>query len=184
MDSLRSDIEELQGTKEFQEYKKSSTNSYLCAAFTIVESSAKANWQIDFYCPDNDKITTFCLRPNMAQKEAKTLHRDENKIHELNLENVDVDFDESLKITSDLKSKNYPNENVNKIITILQNINNREIWNITYLTSSFNVLNVNIDAQNGNIIKEKFESVMNFGSKLPDKADDEQNDGQQGGKKV
>jgi len=165
MDTLRKDFEDLQNSVEFQEYKKKSMNSYLCAAFTILESPEKTSWQLDFYCPDKDVITTFCLHPSIAQKESKVLHREDTQIYEINLENIDVGFDDSLKIVSELKSKNYPNESVSKIITILQNIERKEVWNITYLTASFNVLNVNIDAQDGSILKEKFESIMNFGHK-------------------
>lgn len=162
VNSLKKDIEHLKKSKEFNGYSKKHANSYLCAAFMIIESSKKTRWQIDYYCPGNDMITTFSLEPYIEMKESKILHKSDDSMSELNIENIDIGLEESLELTSKLKDKNYPQEKVNKIIIILQNINKKETWNITYLTSSFNVFNVNIDAQSGDVIKEKMESILNF----------------------
>jgi len=162
VDSLKKDIDNLRKSKEFNEYSKKHANSYLCAAFMIIESSKKTKWQIDYYCPGNDMITTFSLDPQIEMKESKILHRSDDSMNELNIENIDIGLEESLKLTSELKNKNYPQEKTSKIIIILQNINKKETWNITYLTSSFNVFNVNIDAQSGDVLKEKMENILNF----------------------
>lgn len=162
VESLKRDIEHLKKLKEFKEYKKQHISSYLCAAFAIIESSKKTRWQLDYYCPENDMMTTFCFDPSFHQKESKTIHRDKKKVREINIENIDIGLEKSLEIISEFKNKRYPNEKINKIIVILQNIDKKETWNITYLTSNFNLLNVNVDAQKGSIITERFDSILNF----------------------
>ena len=163
VDEIKKDLESLKKSNEFKEYRKRCPNSYLCAGFMILESiNNNAKWQLDYYCPNSDKITTFCLKDKLEMKESRTAHRDKKKVAELNLDNVDLGMQRALDIVSKLRDKNYPDEKATKIIVILQNINKKEAWNITYLTSSFKVLNVNIDAQNGDLIKEKLENVLNF----------------------
>ncbi|MBS3108266.1 hypothetical protein J4409_00170 [Candidatus Woesearchaeota archaeon] len=162
VDQIKREVANLKNLEEFKEYKNKYPNSYLCAGFMIMESNDGSKWQLDYYCPDNDHITTFCLKDKVEVKESKAVHRDKKKIRELNLENVDIGLNEALEITSSLRDKNYPGEKANKIIVILQNIEKKEIWNVTYLTASFKVLNTNIDAQTGGIMKEKLENVLNF----------------------
>ena len=165
VEELRKDVDHLKQIKEFKEYRHKCPNSYLCAGFMMLENAKGGNWQIDYYCPDSDKITTFSLGSKLDMKEGKTFHKDKKKIDELNLENIDVGMKKALEIVSGLRDKNYPGEIATKIIIILQNLEKKEIWNITYLTSSFKLLNVNVDAQNGNVIKEKLESVLSFTAK-------------------
>lgn len=162
VDCLKKDIAHLNNLKEFKEYKHSNINSYLCAAFMIIEPNNKSDWQIDYYNPDNDRITTFGIYPNIEKKESSTIHKGDSKICELNMENIDIGLDNSLNIASSVMAKNYPSEKATKIIIILQNINKKETWNVTYLTSSFKIFNLNIDAQDGSILKEKFENILNF----------------------
>ena len=162
VDELKRDVEQLKDFKEFKDYRGRCPNSYLCAGFMIIESPKESGWQIDYYCPDNDKITTFSFADMLRVKEADTAHRKDSNVVELNLENVDVGMQRALDIVSKLRDKNYPDEKTAKIIVILQNIDKREVWNVTYLTSSFKVLNVNVDAQTGDILKEKLDSILNF----------------------
>ncbi|MBS3095390.1 hypothetical protein J4231_01800 [Candidatus Woesearchaeota archaeon] len=159
---LKKDLECLQGKNEFKNYKNENSDSYLCAAFTILEPSKKKRWQIDYYSPKSDKMTAFLIDPIFERKDCNTLHKDNEKIHELNIDNIDIGIDDTLNIVTSLKDKSYSNEKVSKIIVILQNINKKEIWNITYLTESFHVLNVHIDAQSGELLKEKFENILSF----------------------
>ena len=58
------------------------------------------------------------------------------------------------KIISNLIDEKYNGEESTKKIIILQQFE-APTWNITYVTSAMNVLNVKIDATNGKIISEK-----------------------------
>src|SRR3990167_8439147 len=59
-----------------------------------------------------------------------------------------IDFDEALKIMDNIKNQKYKSENVLRKIVVLQYIK-RQLWNMTFLMSSLNLLNVRIDSESG-----------------------------------
>jgi uncharacterized protein YpmB len=60
-----------------------------------------------------------------------------------------------------LINEKYNSEKETKKIIILQQTD-FPIWNVTYVTTALNVLHVKINAITGEIIEEKFESIMKF----------------------
>ena len=76
-------------------------------------------------------------------------------IEELKLDKLKI----SLKDALSKIEKKYPKDAPNKVIIILQFVK-VPVWNISFLTSSFNLLNVNIDAEKGNIIKESIKPLF------------------------
>ena len=161
-EQLKEEVGTLQKSKNFKNFKKTSPNSYLCAGFMIIEDLKKIPWQIDYYCPDKDAITTFSVGEDIQQKETSKITKSGDPIKELNLENIDVDFEHALKIIDELLKTKYPDEKANKIITVLQHMKEAEVWNVTYITQKFNILNIRINAENGEILEEKIQPVFSF----------------------
>ncbi len=161
-EQLKEEVTELHTSKEFKTFKKKSPNSYLCAGFMIIEQLKKVPWQIDYYCPDKKTITTFSVGKKVEAKETNKISASGDPIKELNLENIDVDFEHALKIIDSLLTKKYPDEKASKVITVLQHMKEAEVWNITYITQRFNILNVRINAEDGQIIEEKLQPVFSF----------------------
>ena len=79
----------------------------------------------------------------------------------LNLDDVKIDFDEALKIMDNIKNQKYKSENVLRKIVVLQYIK-RQLWNMTFLMSSLNLLNVRIDSESGKVLSENVENIMKF----------------------
>ena len=69
---------------------------------------------------------------------------------------------EALDIADKLQREKYPNQPPQKVFLILQVIKTEPIWNITYISSSLNVLNVRISAINKKIIKHELTQVLSF----------------------
>lgn len=162
LDQLKEEVETLRYTKEFIDYKSKHPNAYLCAGFKIIDHLGKIPWQIDFYCPDKKIITTFIFDKSLEQKETNEISPAEEEIKELNLENIDIDFSRTLEIIDKIIQEKYPTQKSNKIVVILQKINGIETWNISHLTDQFNILNIYINAQTGEVIKEKLQQVISF----------------------
>ena len=80
----------------------------------------------------------------------------------LKLGKVKIDFDRAMGIIEELRKAKYPGETPNKVIVLLQDIDGEILWNITYLTNSFNIWNVKVDAADGKVKSEKLESVIQF----------------------
>ena len=47
----------------------------------------------------------------------------------------------------------------------LENDKARPVWNITYITTSFNVINIKIDAKTGEVLSHRISGVMDFAQK-------------------
>ena len=75
---------------------------------------------------------------------------------------VKVNLKEALAIAKKHKEVEQQNDSINKEIIILQESDQIPIWNITFLTSAFNIINIKIDADSSKIIKYKCESIMSF----------------------
>lgn len=161
-------LEKLECFDEFKKFKKDNPDSYLVSAFFMtVNKDDDVNWQADFYSPEKHTIASFVIKGEdlEVKQDQEVFQKDKEKLNELELDNVKIDFDEVLQRIDELKDKKYPGETPNKIIVLLQTIHNEAIWNITYLTNTFNVWNIKVSASGGEIKSEKMESILSFKAK-------------------
>ena len=81
-------------------------------------------------------------------------------IKELDAEKVRLEFDEALEKAKEFQKKEYRNEQILKEIFILQHIERGQVYNITFLLSSFKTLNIKIDAASGEIVSHQKEEFI------------------------
>lgn len=153
-------MESVEASEEFKEVKNS---IYLCSLFSIMESD-KGEWQVDYYDPKEDKIISFVVNDKVNREESKIFKEKESKVDKLEIERVKIDLKEAFKIADKLHKEKYNNESVNKKIVILQTVK-KPLWNITYLTACFNIVNFKIDASSGEIISDSKSSALGLGTK-------------------
>ena len=157
--------EKISNIKKSPEYKKWINNNkeaYLCSVFCL--SQEEDNWQVDFYDTKTKLITNFFLQNNIILENTdKVFSKTQEKINELNIDEVKVDLDKIMNLIDSLVKGKYKNETAYKKIVILQNLT-EILWNITIIMSSFNILNVKISAKDGKILEEHLSSVFNFTS--------------------
>jgi len=154
LDLLKKNLEEIRESCEFREWKTKHNKAFFCSAFL------DKNWKIDFYDPDTDKITTFFLDNRVLLDEGEVFKSGKD-IKELDLDKVKVDLKKALAIITKILDEKYREQSETRKIIILQNIE-RPIWNITYIMSSLNILNVKIDARTGEILNEEFGQLLKF----------------------
>lgn len=125
-------------------------DSYLVSCFLM-----NKEWRIDFYSPKEHKMITFFKQNGKLQNQKDEIFQKEQKpLEELNLNRVKVHYLEALEKVSV--------EGGDKSIIILQMIEGIPTWNITILTPEFKVYNLKVNAENGEIISEEEENIMNF----------------------
>ncbi len=170
LNKLKEFLEKIKDSNQFKEWNTSHKNSYFCSAFLIGADIDQHNWQIDFYNPENDKITSFIeVGGLITLKEEDVFKKPDDKVKELDLEKVKIDLEKALDKFERLKKKKYHSESPTQKIIILQNMD-FIIWNITYINTSFNILNIKINAVNGKVIDDSLTSVMSFKDKKFDTA--------------
>ncbi len=162
IENLKRDFETLQENKKFKEWKEKNKESYLCSAFLMNEDS----WQIDYFNPKTWEITGFMIIKEDVKinKADKVFQKEKEKLKELVIENVKVSYEKVNEKMKDLLKEKYPYENPDKKIFVLQVID-ETVWNITFINSSFNILNVKISAENGKVLSENLSPVFSFKEK-------------------
>ena len=153
----KEDIKRLENSKEFKEWKDSNPKSYLSDFFCILDTESKDDnmWQIDFYNPNNDTITSFELpadkrkKCSLKSKDSKIFKQEQATVEKLSLTNVQWTDKNAIELAKDYLKDNHKGENPTKTILILQHNKElkKEIWNLTFITSSLNMFNAKIDAK-------------------------------------
>ncbi len=134
---------------EFKGFKKENPDSFLANVFLD-----KDGWQFNFSY--NKKMISFFIEKDIVKTEESEAYEKNPELEELKIKEIKIDLEKAEEIT-----KKITDEEITKKIIILQQ---REfpIWNITYITSSLNVLNVRINAISGEITNQKEENILNF----------------------
>ena len=161
---LKPALKLLEGSKDYKYWHKKNKNTYFSYAFRIPQEMPD-EWQLGFYDKKKDKITTFVVKGSAIsiRPEEEIFKKDETKISGIEIKKVNVTFDDAIGKAGEFQSKNYPKDKSVKTIAILQNIPSYgNIWNITYITESFNTLNMKIDASSGKVLEHNLSSVFSF----------------------
>jgi hypothetical protein len=156
-------IKRLEEGKEFKDWKEKNKDSFLAHIFKMLDDANKDDWQIGFYNKD-DTMTTFIITPadiKIAETE-NIFKKPEAKIQKLDLEKVEVDITKALETAEKIQTTEYKQETPFKIITILQKLDLGQVYNITYVTQTFKVLNFKIDSNNGKVLKKTLQTIMDF----------------------
>lgn len=166
----KKDLKRLKDSKEFKEWLETHKDSYLSDFFCILdkESSDDNIWQIDYYNPKEDTITSFELPADKRKKcklkkaESKIFKHESEKVNELELNNVQINDKETMDCAREFLNENHPGEQTTKTILILQHNKelNQPIWNLTFMTTSLNMFNAKIDPTNGDILESSLKSAM------------------------
>ena len=175
--SLVGDVEK---TSEFSEWRKSNANAFLssmfCMAAEAEQLAGAPEWLLSYYDPADDTFTTFStLSGQKATKEQA--FKKGRALPQLNIKSVKIEIKGCIKLAEGVRSRKYKGESPTRIIAILQpltpselaasgsNIGNEKIkivWNLTYITASYNVLNIKIDAETGKVLADSISGIMDF----------------------
>lgn len=158
------DIKKIESSKEYKSWKSKHKNSFLCGCFSILENIENIpEWQVDFYDSKQDIISSFIIKDDQVilSAEDKVFKKPADKVEKLDIKKVKVKLDNALSKVDQIKNENCPQESIAKAIIILQNIK-IPIWNISYMTTSMNILNVKINASDNKIIDHDFLSMLKF----------------------
>lgn len=155
----------LENNSKFKSWKKNNKNSYFSYAFKIPQEMKEDEWQLGFYNKKNDKIATFAVKGSNIEikPEEDVFKKEDMKVNEVQLNKVKLTFDNALSKANEFQEKNFPKDKSVKTIAIMQNLPELgNIWNITYVTETFNTLNMKIDATTGKVLENNLSSIFSF----------------------
>ena len=141
---------------EFKNWNKE--DNYLVSCVFI-----NNKWNVDFYSKNTKMMTSFIIDDDIKIGKGDKIFQKETKdLEELELDSVNVSLEDAEGILEKTLKEKRINEYVVQKIIILQKIK-LPMWNITYITSGFNLLNVKINATNKDTVEESLSHVFGFG---------------------
>ena len=152
----------LEKSSEFKNWKKKNPETYLSYGFYVIENT-DVNWKIGYYDTKKDKLTSFDVGSKIKiEPDEEVFKEKEKKVEKLNLSEVKLDLGDAISIAQQLQEEEFATEKPTRIIAILQKIDTRQVWNITYLTQNFNTLNFKIKTETGRVLEKKLTPLMEF----------------------
>lgn len=159
-DSIKNDVRIVENSEEFKVFKQEHPKSYLAHVFAMKKVSSFEE-QIGYFDPVTEKITTFSLEPVRVVGSDEALSKN-GVVKELPVSEVDVSLTQARAIGAQVVKEHYNDQTVTQEICILQTLE-QTLWNITLVTSSFNMVNVRVNASSGVVESHKQSSLMSLG---------------------
>ncbi|MBW2998145.1 hypothetical protein KY321_01280 [Candidatus Woesearchaeota archaeon] len=147
-------IQELESSDEYKIWKENHQNYFLAHIFNVDQGSS---WQIGY--SDGEKASTFTLNPISVEDSDELNKRPDVKVLPFDIDKLTLTYEKAMELFDGLLKEKYAQEQIFKKIIIIQNVDNKEVYNITGLTHTFKTLNVKIDMQ-GNILEDSLVALM------------------------
>jgi len=155
LDSLK----KLENSAEFNQWKANHQDYYLSSCFTILNDDKPA-WQFHYYSKKADAIVTFEVKTKITIEPASKVFKKKDAIVEpLEIAKVKIEAGQALKKVTSLKS--YKACSFTQKMLLLQQIN-QPIWNLSLITSTYQILNIKLSAVSGEVLSESFESLLSL----------------------
>ncbi len=162
-------IKKLKKSKEFNDFTKDDPQSYLCSVFLVRDFIGNHNeTQLDFYSPKIKKIISFKVDRGVTKipidKRAETITHKKFVPKKLDEKiNLDVDV---LKptILDDMHNRGLTGE-IQKILVILHELDDRNVWNCTCFLGGLGLLQCHIEDSSGTVLfmeKKSFFDLIKF----------------------
>lgn len=150
--------------KESEQFKSLSDDYYLAHIFKMLDDPNMNSWQVGYYSEKEESMTTFMVENDeiTVAPPSEVFKKPESKLHGLEMDGVQFDWEQALGTSNSVMKEKYANQPPIKTFFILQNIEGEIVYNITYLTKTFNTINFKIAAESGEIKKEEVQSLMDM----------------------
>ena len=143
-----------------------SSSEYLSSFFVVASGELTPEvWELSFYDSGDDRSIIYHIDPDkgtVERTEGKVFKQSSSTVHPLLLDRVMVDFAQALAAARQLQQKVYTAHPPSKAIFVLQDLGAGPLWNITFITQTFHVLNIKVDAVTGAILSHELSTVFQW----------------------
>ncbi len=161
MSDIKRCIEQIEQSGSFREWIKKNAGAYVCSAVKILGEGATGNWEIHFYNPADDTITTFLVDQTVILKDKNALMLKEpwKKVAALDISGISLNEERTIRRAEMTNHEKYPKEVPTKKIFFLQQTD-KPLWNITFIMQSLRMLNMKIDAASGEVQEDSLRGII------------------------
>lgn len=162
-ESIQQKIKIIENSELFTIFKKEHPSSYVAHLFAMKKVGSFEE-QVGYFDPETQKITTFSVEPVRLIGSDEALSKN-GDVKELPLGDIQVSLDQARAIGAQVVEQEYAGQTITQEICVLQYLDS-VVWNITLVTSSFNMVNVRINASSGDVLSHKQSSLMSLGKPM------------------
>lgn len=161
MEELKKLVKGLEISKEFKSFKKDNSDAYLASCVVTVKGKTSNEWQINYYLPEKNKMTTFVMKkPLEIIKEQDIFQKEKKEVKELEFKDIKINMKKALELLESFRKKKYQTEFPGEVIVVLQVLEEGVVWNLTMLTATLKILNVKMSAVDGEVLSDTIESFL------------------------
>lgn len=159
MQQFKEALKILEKSEEFEKWRKENPKDYLSYGMYIVEDEDR-DWKIG-YCNPENKLTSFNVGKKIdIEPEEEALQKEKRKIKGIDIEKIMLDLAEAISVADDVQKSDFESEMPTKIVAVIQMLDIGQVWNITFLTQSFNTLNIKIDSKSGDVLESELNPLF------------------------
>lgn len=150
-------IANLQQNELFQQWSLQHPEAFLSHLFCPLNDQLLSinNWELGYFDPANEKITVFVPlttdeQNNFEIKPEDDVFKQEASIIEaLNLKNVKISLELLFPLIKEQLKLRFPKEQIGNGFLILQTLNQKTLYNVTFITTSIQFINLKINTETG-----------------------------------
>lgn len=146
---------DLKTSKIFHDWKKEHKKAFLSHFFFPLDEniSLKGQEEIGFFDSDEEKIYVFISagKDFVLKPADEVFKKEETVVEELDLKELKVDFDKAKDICASKITKFFPEEKKKDGFVVLQTLDQKTLWNFTFITATLKFINVKINAETGEL---------------------------------
>jgi hypothetical protein len=156
-------IARIEASKEHSKWSRENPQAYLAHAFTMKEKDAFESWQVGYYNPERNMVTVFELDEQVQMMpESEVFKKDETVVKALDRQRIMLDVEQALEVAISIAKDTYPQIRSDKQIIVLQNLDIGQVWNITFISPSMDVLNIKVSSDEGQVVSHNLSRLFEF----------------------
>jgi hypothetical protein len=151
----------------FMEWQKENPDHFLAHGFIMSGGEVVPEWQIGYYNKREDRIIVFVIGETVTQNPPSELFKKDSGVRELFIDEITTDSDEALAAAEALRATKYKGHEPLKTMILLQHLQRGQLWNVTFVTNTFSVCNIKLDAKTLDILSDSCETLLGWGQAVP-----------------
>ncbi len=148
-------LQRLLESDEFKTWHAKNRHAYLAHGFIMQDPLVKEEWQIGYFDEKQDKVITFIMGDKISINNAAEILKDDTKLLELSPEKIKTRHADIMSKCDKLQKEKYPGHTPLKKIILLQNLALGQVWNVTFVTNTFKILNIKLSTETGDVLKDE-----------------------------
>lgn len=159
-------LKKFKQAKQFKEWHDKNKDAKLVHIFIMLDPGQPIKYDIGFYDFKKKLMTSFTVDEELneiqSSEDKEVFKKPGQKINPLEEPRLKICFHDACAKCHELQQSKYKQHVPIKEVVILQNLDCGQVWNITYITKTFQTLNMKVDAETGEIVEEKLHQIFSF----------------------